>query len=424
MENTIEQAIEMIHIGEVKEALTLLQEASITADGTTKLEIAQLFIELGNQDLAESVLEDILKHEPGNSDAKLMYADIMIDDNKDEKAIALLNEVQEDDDNYLQALVQLADLYQVQGLFEVAEGKLLTAKNIAPEEPIIDFALAELSFSSGEYHKSVIYFEKLYKNNKEFAGVEIAGRLAEAYALNGEFEESLYYYQTIDTEDPEILFRYGFLAYKSERYEIAIQAWEKLLEEELEYPSVYLYLANAYEEEGLTQEAIEAATKGVEMDPFNKEIWFTAGRLALKAGDSNKAFEYANKAISLDSEYQEALLFLIEAYKNQGEHNEIITLLTNNVDVEPLDGIFYWELAKAYNEEEAFKQALNAYQNAYNKMKEDTDFLKDYGYFLVEEGRSKDATKVFEEYITLEPSDFDIQHYVQRLKEQNNDTLF
>ncbi|SHN19488.1 tetratricopeptide repeat protein [Gracilibacillus kekensis] len=424
MENPIEQAIEMIHIGEIKEALTLLQEASITADGNTKLEIAQLFIELGNQDLAESVLEDILKQEPANSDAKLMYADIMIDDNKDEQAIELLNEVQEDDDNYLQALVQLADLYQAQGLFEVAERKLLTAKNIAPEEPIIDFALGELSFSAGEYHKSVIYFEKLYKNHKEFAGVEIAGRLAEAYALNGEFEESLYYYQTIDTEDPEILFRYGFLAYKSERYEIAIQAWEKLLEEELEYPSVYLYLANAYEEEGLAKEAIEAAMKGVEMDPFNKEIWFTAARLALKAGEAEKAFEYADKAISLDGEYQEALLFLIEAYKTQEEHSEIITLLTNKVDMDPLDGIFYWELAKAYNEEEAFKQALNAYQNAYNKMKDDTDFLKDYGYFLIEEGRSKDAVTVFEEYIAAEPSDFEIQHYVQRLKEQNNDTLF
>ncbi len=199
LDNTIEQAIEMIHIGEVKEALTILQEAAISANINTKLEIAQLFIELGNQDLAQSVIIEILEHEPANSDAKLMYADIMIDDNQDEKAIELLNEVGEEDDNYLQALVQLADLYQVQGLFEVAERKLLIAKNIDPEEPIIDFALGELSFSSGEYHKSIIYFEKLYKKTKEFAGVEIATRLAESYALNGEFEQALHYYQTIDT---------------------------------------------------------------------------------------------------------------------------------------------------------------------------------------------------------------------------------
>ncbi|SFL85212.1 Tetratricopeptide repeat-containing protein [Gracilibacillus orientalis] len=422
--NTIEQAIEMIHAGEVKEALTLLNETAISADIDTKLEISHIFIELGNHDLAEELLEDILVIEPHNSETKLLLSDIMIDDNKDERAIELLNEIELGDENYLQALVQLADLYQAQGLFEVAERKLITAKNIAPEEAIIDFALGELLFTSGEYHKSIIYYEKLRQTTEEFAGVNITSRLAEAYALNGDFEASLDHYQTLDTEDPETLFRYGFLAYKSERYEIAIQAWEKLLEEELEYPSVYLYLAKAYEEEGMIEEAYKTANQGVEMDPFNKEMWFTAGRIALKIGNTELAFDFVIKAISLDNEYQEALLFLVEAYKKQENDSEIIHLLTEQVDIEPLDGIFYWELAKAYYEEEEFKQALNAYQNAYNKIKQDTDFLKDYGYFLVEEGRISKALEVFEEFMALEPSDFDIQQYAERLKDQNNDTLF
>ncbi len=422
--NTIEQAIEMIHAGEIEEALSLLNETAISADIDTKLEISQIFVELGNHDLAEAVLEDILNTEPGNSEAKILLADIMTDDNKDEQAIELLNEIQDGDDNFLQALVQLADLYQAQGLFEVAEQKLLIAKNIAPDEPIIDFALGELLFSSGEYHKSIVYYEKLKSKTEEFAGVNIASRLAEAYALNGEFESSLHYYQSLDTEDPETLFRYGFLAYKSERYEIAIQAWEKLLEEELEYPSVYLYLAKAYEEEGMLDEAYQAGNQGVEMDPFNKEMWFTAGRITLKTGNTDQAFDLVKKAISLDNEYQEALLFLVEAYKKREDYDEIIHLLTEQVDIEPLDGIFYWELAKAYNEEEEFKQALNAYQNAYNKIKQDTDFLKDYGYFLVEEGRTSLALEIFEEYLVLEPSDFDVQQYAERLKDQNNDTLF
>ncbi|MDX8046127.1 tetratricopeptide repeat protein [Gracilibacillus sp. S3-1-1] len=421
--NTIEQAIELIHAGEVEEALSLLNRIAKTADIDTKLEISQIFMELGNQDLAEVLLKEILELEPGNSDVKLFLADIRIDDNKDEEAIELLNEIEEGDENYLQALVQLADLYQAQGLFEVAERKLLVAKNLAPEEMIIDFALAELSFSSGEYHKSIIYYEKIKEKQDEVAGVNIASRLAEAYALNGEFEASLDYYQNLDTTDPETLFRYGFLAFKSERYEIAIHAWENLLEEELEYPSVYLYLAKAYEEEGLINEAYETGNKGVEMDPFNKEMWLTAGKISLKAGATERAFEQVEKAISLDNEYQEALLFLVETYKKQGDYDQIIDLLTKQINIEQLDGIFFWELAKAYNEEEDYKQALNAYQNAYNKIKQDTDFLKDYGYFLVEEGRINTALQVLEEYLILEPSDFDIRQYTERLKDQNNDTL-
>ncbi|UOQ47585.1 tetratricopeptide repeat protein [Gracilibacillus caseinilyticus] len=424
MNNTIEQAIEMIHAGEVAEALTLLNETATSADADTKLDICQIFIELGNHDLAKNLLENMLLTDHNNSEAKLLLADIMIDDERDEAAIELLNEIEESDGNYLQALVQLADLYQAQGLFEVAERKLLAAKNIAPEEPIIDFALGELLFSSGEYHKSTIYYEKLKRTSDEFAGVNIASRLAEAYALNGEFEESLEYYQTIETDDPETLFRYGFLAFKSERYEIAIQIWEQLLEKELEYPSVYLYLTKAYEEEGLLDEAYQTANQGVEMDPFNKEMWFHAGRITLKYGDSPKAFELVKKAISLDNEYQEALLFLVESYKQQEMYAEIIELLSDDVDIEQLDGIFGWELAKAYYEEEAYKQALNAYQNAYNKMKGDIDFLKNYGYFLVEEGRIHTAIEVFEAYLSIDPSDFDIGQHVERLKEQSDDTLF
>lgn len=414
----------MIHSGEVEQALLLLTNTAKTADMDSKLEISQIFIELGNHDLAEDVLETILAIEPGNGDAKIMLADIMTDKEADEKAIELLNEIDENDANYLQALVQLADLYQAQGLFEVAERKLLVAKNIAPDEPIIDFALGELLFSAGEYHKSIVYYENIRKFTEEFANVNITSRLAEAYALNGEFETSLEFYQELDTEDPETLFRYGFLAYKSERYEIAIKAWETLINNELEYPSVYLYLAKAYEQAGLMEEAYQTIQTGTEMDSLHKEMWLTAGQIALKRGHYQEAVAYVKQAIALDSEYQDALLFLVEAYKEQGENEEIISLLTEDVDMEPLDGIFVWELAQAYNEEEAFKEALNAYQNAYNKLSKDADFLKDYGYFLMEEGRTQDAIQIFEEYLQVEPSDFDIAQNLERLKEQHGDTLF
>ncbi|WP_066193222.1 MULTISPECIES: tetratricopeptide repeat protein [Gracilibacillus] len=419
----IEQSVEMIQRGEVEQALTLLMDTAKTADVNTQLEITQIFVDLGNHDLAEEVLQEILAIEPENGEAKIMLADIMTDNEQDEQAITLLNEITEDNPNYLQALVQLADLYQVQGLFEVAEQKLLAAKNMAPDEPIIDFALGELLFSAGEYHKSIVYYENVRKLTQEFANVNIDSRLAEAYALNGEFETSLAYYQTLDTEDPDILFRYGFMAYKSERYEIAIKTWENLLKGEVEYPSVYLYLARAYEQEGLMDEAYQTAITGVEMDPLNKEMRLTAGQICLKAGEYHEAITQVKRAISIDNEYQEALLFLIEVFKTQEDYQEIITLLTIEMEVEELDGIFAWELAQAYNEEEAFKEALNAYQSAYNKLNKDTDFLKDYGYFLVEEGNIHQAIQVFEEYLQLEPSDFDIAQNLERLKEQHGDTL-
>jgi len=144
----------------------------------------------------------------------------------------------------------------------------------------------------------------------------------------------------------------------------------------------------------------------------------------LKMRSHEEALQFARKAISLDNEYQEAILFLVEAYKTEEDYDSIIHLLAEEISLESLNGILYWELAQAYNEKEVFKKALDSYQNAYNMMKDDTDFLKDYGYFLVEEGRIDEAVVILQSYMTIEPSDFEIQHYVERLKSQNDETLF
>ncbi|MFC4404358.1 tetratricopeptide repeat protein [Gracilibacillus xinjiangensis] len=416
----LNRAIELIHHGDMEQALNILQELAKNSDNNEKLDIIQIYIELGIEDEARILLEDIIQKEPKHAEAKILLADIFINDNEDEKAITILNEIDRTNGFYTQALLQLADLYQAQGLFEVAESKLIEAKRLAPDEPVIDFALGEFLFSIGDYHKATIYFDKLAKETEEFAGVNIQARLAEAHALNGEFEEALEHFQSLDTEDPELLFRYGFLAYKSERFEIAIKTWEKLLELELEYPSVYRYLAQAYEEEGLMTEASETAEKGVDMDPFNKEMWYVAGRILHKSGRSDEAFQFIEEAIRIDQEYQEALLFLVEIYKNEGEYTRLIELLSNKVDIDQLDGVFHWELAKAYNEEEQYNEALNAYQNAYTKMDKDVDFMRDYGYFLVEEGRISDAILVLGQYLAMEPSDFEVEQYVERLRNRDN----
>src|SRR5699024_12546373 len=112
-----------------------------------------------------------------------MLAYFYIEVNKDEEAMLLLNEINSDDDVYLQALVQLADLYQAQGLFEVAEQKLIAAKQIDPTEEIIDFALGEWFFSTGDYVKAITYYEIIKSLN--IADVSLSERLADCLHQTG-----------------------------------------------------------------------------------------------------------------------------------------------------------------------------------------------------------------------------------------------
>ncbi|GGM22898.1 TPR repeat-containing protein YpiA [Paraliobacillus quinghaiensis] len=417
----IHRAIKLMEQYKTDEAISTLENYLPQANEDEKYTIAELYQQWGMLEDAKMILLGLTQQYPNETDLKLMLADIHIDLQEDQEAIELLNRFGPQDEEYLEVLLQLADLYQTQGLFEVAEQKLLEAKQIDPSEVLIDFALGELSFSNGEYQKAIPYYEKVHMNQQIFAEVDISIRLAESYAATGEFEKSLEYFHVVETDDVDVLFRYGFIGYRANRLDIAKQAWEQVIDLDPEFQSVYLYLAEVYETEGMLKEAYQIAQKGIEIDRFNKDLYLVAGSLARKVGEAQASYQYAREAVSIDPGFKEAVLFLVENYKQDEDFEAIIDLLHHIIEQGEEDGYYKWELAKALKEEESYSDALKFYQDAYNTFREDTDFLKEYGYFLVEEGRRKEAIALFEHYLTIEPSDTELEEYTLRLKDQAND---
>src|SRR5699024_3760190 len=244
----------------------------------------------------------------------LLLAQIYIDQEQDERALNLLIDVKEDDPHYVQTLIQIADLYQAQGLGEVAETKLLEAKGLAPDEIIIDFALGELLFSMGKYARSITFFERVLDETKELNDVSIPLRLAEAYAGDGQYEKSLVLYNTVDDDQPDTLFKHGLTAYYAKEQQIAIQQWEQLLNQDKYYHAAYIYLVKEYKDQGELTKALEIATDVLHIDNYNNELYFLAGQLAYELGDAQAGLEYIQESIALDPEYKMAVLFLVNYY--------------------------------------------------------------------------------------------------------------
>ncbi|MFC3038921.1 tetratricopeptide repeat protein [Virgibacillus xinjiangensis] len=418
--DTIMKAVKLVESNQTEKAIELLEDYLPKADEEEKFTIAELYNQWGFLEEASQILSDLLQQYPEESELKVMLADIYVELDNDEAAINLLNEVSEDDEAYVQTLIQLADLYQAQGLFEVAEQKLLTAKQFEPNEPVVDLALAELLFSIGEYRKAITYYEKILPKAKELANISINDRLAEAHAASGDYEEALQFYQDIESEHPDTLFKYGFTAKQAGRSDIAIKAWEHVVKIDPYYHVVYYQLAKVYEEDGMPREGYDTAKKGLEVDEFNKELFYLAGVLAHQLEKEEESESLIREAIALDPDYKEAILFLIKMFKTSNESAKIIDLITQLKETGADDSLYDWELARAYNEEELYEDALNAYNTAYNGLKEDSDFLKEYGYFLTEEGRMDAAIPVFEAYLLDQPSDTDIEEFLNRLKMEND----
>src|SRR5690625_4334762 len=379
----LQYANSLLQENRVDEALKLIESKAEIADLDEQFTIGELYFDWGFLDEALETFQKIEAVLPTEGQVKLFIASIYTELENDSDAIETLTQIDSSDEFYLPSLMQLADLYESQGLFEVAELKLREAKSLDEDEIIIDFALGELFFSIGEYNKAIIHYEIVNKEKDLIANVDINERLAESLAMISKYEESFNYYQEVNEKDNDSLFKYGFIASQVNRNDIAINAWTELIERDKDYQSVYVELANVYIEEEMKEEAYDIIKEGLKIDEFNKELYFMAGKLAHELGEFDYSKSYMREAITLDNDYKVAVIFLVNILKEENKIDEIIDLINELKRMGAEDPEYDWELALAYNENEEFEKAYDYYKLAYELLQSDSIFLKEYGYFLV-----------------------------------------
>ena len=126
-----------------------------------------------------------------------------------------MDAIPEDSDDYLSALIVKADLYQMEGLTDVARDKLLEASQLSDDSLII-FGLAEMEFELGNFEQAIQYYAKL--DNRDLlamTGVSTYERIGKAYASLGKFEAAREFLEkAIEIEyDDTIAFELATLLY-------------------------------------------------------------------------------------------------------------------------------------------------------------------------------------------------------------------
>jgi len=380
--------------------------------------LAEIFMQYGYMQEADRVLEHLQFLFPEEAQLKIDRANVLMELGDEDEALNLLLEIEEASPEYPQALLVLADYYQMQGLFEVAEIRINEALAILPDEPLLHFAKAELLFETGRFLEAARLYEELYEQQGEFAGVQLVERLAEVYRAGAAYETALdYYLKALDDEvKPDILFGAAYSAFQSQKYELAIKQLEELKELDPDYFSAYLLLAESYAMTEENQQAYAAIQEGLKRDEYDKTLYLFAGKMALKNSLPIEAEQYLREAIALDPEYMEAVLALISVLGQQERNEDVIelfeTLQQNDFEWSTL----YPFAAEAYENLELYDRAYEFYRLAYNDFKEDATFLEKYVYFLLEEGKRSEAKVILEQLINIQPGEPEWQEKLEALE--------
>ena len=345
----------------------------------------------------------------------LNLAAIASEDGQIEESFAYLEEIKSDSDWYVSALALKADLYQMEGLTDVAREKLLEALTYS-EDPLLILGLAELDTELENYQEAIQGYAQL--DNRliyEQTGISTYQRIGFAYAQLGKFETATEFLEkALELEyDDLTAFELASLYFDQEEYQKAVLYFKQLDTISPDFEGYEYGYSQALHKEHQVQEALRIAKQGLEKNPFETRLLLAASQFSYELHDASGAENYLLTAKEDAEDTEEILLRLATIYLEQERYEDILDLQSE----EPENLLTKWMIARSYQEMDDLDTAYEHYQELAGDLKDNPEFLEHYIYLLRELGYFEEAKVNAKAYLKLVPDDVQMQELYERLQE-------
>ena len=343
----------------------------------------------------------------------LNLATIASEDGQIEEAFAYLEEIQADSDWYISALALKADLYQMEGLTDVAREKLLEALTYS-EDPLLILGLAELDSELENYQEAIQGYAQLDNRTiYEQTGISTYQRIGFAYAQLGKFETATEFLEkALELEyDDLTAFELASLYFDQEEYQKAVLYFKQLDTISPDFEGYEYGYSQALHKEHQVQEALRIAKQGLEKNPFETRLLLVASQFSYELHDASGAENYLLTAKEDAEDTEEILLRLATIYLEQERYEDILDLQSE----EPENLLTKWMIARSYQEMDDLDTAYEHYQELAGDLKDNPEFLEHYIYLLRELGYFEEAKVNAQAYLKLVPDDVQMQELYERL---------
>ena len=343
----------------------------------------------------------------------LNLAAIASEDGQVEEAFSYLEEIKPDSDFYVSSLALKADLYQMEGLTDVAREKLLEALKYS-DDPLLIFGLAELDSELENYQEAIQGYAQL--DNRliyEQTGISTYQRIGFAYAQLGKFEVATEFLEkALELEyDDHTAYELASLYFDQEEYQKAVLYFKQIDTISPDFEGYEYGYSQALHKEHQIEEALCISKQGLEKNPFETRLLLAASQFSYELHDSSSAENYLLTAKEDAEDTEEILLRLATIYLEQERYEDILDLQSE----EPENLLTKWMIARSYKELEDLDTAYKHYRDLASDLKDNPEFLEHYIYLLRELGYFEEAKVNAHTYLKLVPDDVQMQELFETL---------
>ena len=343
----------------------------------------------------------------------LNLAAIASEDGQVEEAFSYLEEIKPDSDFYVSSLALKADLYQMEGLTDVAREKLLEALKYS-DDPLLIFGLAELDSELENYQEAIQGYAQL--DNRliyEQTGISTYQRIGFAYAQLGKFEVAIEFLEkALELEyDDHTAYELASLYFDQEEYQKAVLYFKQIDTISPDFEGYEYGYSQALHKEHQIEEALCISKQGLEKNPFETRLLLAASQFSYELHDSSSAENYLLTAKEDAEDTEEILLRLATIYLEQERYEDILDLQSE----EPENLLTKWMIARSYKELEDLDTAYKHYRDLASDLKDNPEFLEHYIYLLRELGYFEEAKVNAHTYLKLVPDDVQMQELFETL---------
>ena len=408
--NNSEKMLSAIEAQDLVQAEQWFEKALLEDSDSILLDLAEYLESIGFFLQAKRIYNKLAPLYP---QVNINLAAIASEDGDLEEAFGYLEEISSNDPWYVNALLIKADLYQMEGLPDVAREKLVEASQLS-DDSIIAFGMAEIDFELGNFTQAIKEYASL--DNRmiyEQTGISTYQRIGVSYASLGKFEAAIEFLQkAIELEyDESAVFELAVILYDQEDYQKANLYFKQLdtLSPDFEgYEYIYALSLHA---DHRAEEALFMAQQGLNKNPFDSQLALLASQVSYELHDTEKAESYLLDAWNNADDLEEIALRLTNLYLEQERYEDILALEDQDWD----NVLTRWNIARSYQALEDIEKAQELYGELHRDLRDNPEFLEEYIYLLRECGELERAKQEAQHYLSLVPDDSVMQEFYNSL---------